>query len=139
MKLGLSLDNILQKVWKTDLRTSKFVAVVKAKRINKLGTAPAISFETITRVPGEGYRTHKCYIFAADKNYRGPLSKCPAIKVGCDCERHKFTYEVALYLKGASNIIYSNGAYPFETNFQGKPGCCKHILKALELVKRKGW
>lgn len=139
MKNGLSIDDILKRVWPVDLNNSKAVAVVSARKVKTKGGSPAIAFTTITRLPKQGTHRHKCYVFAADKNYVGPLSKCPAVKLGCDCGRYWSTFEVALHLRGASNIIYSNGAYPYVRNPNAKIACCKHLIKALRLVKARGW
>ena len=137
--MAINIDTLLRKVWATDYATSKYVSVLSAKKVKTKGGAPAILCKTITRIPQKGTRTHTCYVFAADKNYKGPLSKCPAVKVGCDCGRHWSTFEVALHLKGASNIIYSNGAFPYERNSSAKIGICKHLFKALQLIKARGW
>ena len=56
-----------------------------------------------------------------------------------NCARYWSTFEVALHLRGASNIIYSNGAYPYVRNPNAKIACCKHLIKALRLVKARGW
>jgi len=45
----------------------------------------------------------------------------------CDCEHFLYTCEVALHRYNASDIIYSSGAYPRETNPRMVPQLCKHL------------
>lgn len=131
MKNGLSIDDILKRVWPVDLNNSKAVAVVSARKVKTKGGSPAIAFTTITRLPKQGTHRHKCYVFAADKNYVGPLSKCPAVKLGCDCitgetkvltdKGYKTIYEL-LYSKDKEiNYVVNGEVYPStKPFFKGK-------------------
>lgn len=79
---GLSIKQILSKVWALDLANSKYVTVYKVK---PLKGKQGYQFYTITREPGKGARKHTMFVYAADARYDGPLYKCPKVKVGCDC------------------------------------------------------
>lgn len=132
---GLSIKQILEKAWALDIATSKYVSVYKVKPIkNRNG----YTITTLTREPGQGVRKHSMFIFAADSRYNGPLYLCPKVKIGCDCERWLFTFEVAMTYRGAANVIFSNGMLPLETNRGLKIGVCKHLIRALiYIVKNK--
>lgn len=125
---GINAIQFIKKVAKTQLKNSKYVAI-KSVQIHK--TKPLIKFTTVTREPGQDPRIHVQRIYAADSNYKGRLCECPALKIACDCGNALFMWEVSDALKGAADIIYSNGAFPIITNPSLRPGCCKHIFKDL--------
>ena len=128
---GISALQFVRKVAKTQLANSQYVAL---RRVQRHKTKPLIKFQTITRMPNEQPRIHVQRIYAADPNYVGPLSKCPAIKVACTCGNNLFQWEVANAYRGGSDIIYSNGDFPIEKNPGLRPGCCKHVLKCLLFI-----
>lgn len=135
-KNGMSLTEILRKCQRVDIDGSKSVAVVSdsvRKQRNALVTT------TKTRPgPGENrYHYHNQRVYPVDRSYTGTLAACPAVKVSCTCERHLYTYEVALWKRGAADIIYSNGAMPNETNPRLIPGCCKHIIQVCRYIFRE--
>jgi len=125
---GINAITLIRKILKAQLKYSKYVAV---RSIKKHKTKPLVRIETITKVPGESPRSHITNIYAADPDYEGKLYNCPAIRVSCNCKDFLFRREVALTLKNAAEIRYSNGDMPIETNPQLIPATCKHIFKAL--------
>ena len=125
---GINALQFIKKVAKTQLMNSRYVKLVSVQR-NK--NKPLIKFTTITQEPNQKPRKHVQRIYAADQNYKGPLYLCPRLKVTCDCGNNLFQWEVANAYRGASDIIYSNGDYPIDTNPSLRPGCCKHLLKCL--------
>ncbi len=128
---GISALTLVKKVAKTQLLNSQYVSL---RRVQIHKTKPLIKFETLTRMPGEKPRVHVQRIYAADPNWKGPLSQCPAIKIACTCGNYLFEWEVANAYRGASDIIYSNGNFPIETNPSLRPGVCKHVLKCLLFI-----
>jgi len=64
-------------------------------------------------------------VYARDENYSGPLHKCPQIVLRCECPRHMFMWEHALWNIGAAEIMEpSTGETPQKHNIPLKPGCC---------------
>lgn len=59
------------------------------------------------------------------------LSSLENIKVSCNCADYKYRFEAANHNIGLSDIIYSNGQLPVETNPGLIPGICKHITKCV--------
>lgn len=125
---GINAVQFIRKVAKTQLINSNYV---KLQSVQRHKTKPLIKFTTVTKEPGQQARVHVQRIYAADPNYKGPLFQCPALKLACDCGNNLFQWEVANAYRGASDIIYSNGDMPIETNPGMRPGCCKHLLKCL--------
>lgn len=125
---GLNSIQLIKKIAKTQLKNSRYVKI-KSVQINK--NKPLIKFTTVTYEPGQEPRTHVQRIYAADQTYKGPLYLCPAIKCACSCGNWLFQWETAGAYRGYSDIIYSNGDYPIETNPNLKPGVCKHLFKCL--------
>jgi len=66
------------------------------------------------------------------------VSRSKNIIVDCSCDDFKFTWEVALEKAGLARIFRSNGDRPVEKNPFMIPGGCKHIFRALVLIKRRG-
>lgn len=128
---GVTAIQLIKKVAKTQLLNSQYVSI---KNIYRSKSKPLIKMQTLTKIPGERPRVHVQRIYAADINYKGPLSECPAIKIACDCGNNLFQYEVANSYRGCSDIVYSNGDFPIETNPGLRPGCCKHVLKDLLFI-----
>jgi hypothetical protein len=60
------------------------------------------------------------------------------VKVTCSCPDYCFMFEVALYRKGAADLIYSNGRMPNEKNSNRVPGMCKHLIRMCDLLVTKG-
>jgi hypothetical protein len=61
--------------------------------------------------------------------YEGSVSKDSPVWVSCSCPDFLYRWEVALAARNNSSVIYSNGAYPKQTNPQMTPGVCKHVLR----------
>ena len=98
----------------------------------------AIATKTVTRKDRGPDTTYKQIIFARDPTYKGALIDCPQIILHCQCARHQFMWEYALWEVGAANIITSNGNKPVETNPRMRAGCCKHaVMSYLKLKERK--
>lgn len=127
--------------------TEKFVSVepdlVNARYVRLLGYKHviykdrlSIFTKTITTIPGEKPRKHFQLVYPRNRNYNGPLYKCPRIVVTCDCKRFLFMWEWALWNQGAAEIIHSNGKPPYQKNPNFLPSGCKHLLVVLNAVKR---
>lgn len=125
---GINAIQFIKKVWKTQLVNSQYVSI---KSVQRHKTKPLIKFTTLTREPGQEPRIHVLRIYSADPNYKGRLSECPALKLSCNCLNFGYVFETSLALRGAADIIYSNGDFPIQTNPTIRPGCCKHTFKAL--------
>jgi hypothetical protein len=86
---------------------------------------------------GEVYRTIQCICTGGSKphmvrtTYYGPYDGRAMIWASCDCEYFLYHCEVALQKKGSSDIQYSNGASPNQTNPGLIPCMCKHIAAVL--------
>lgn len=57
------------------------------------------------------------------------------VKVSCSCPDYTFRWEYANHKAGASDIVYSNGEPPVETNPNMKPGLCKHGLALAKYLR----
>lgn len=66
------------------------------------------------------------------------LDKKKHIDISCSCPDFLFRHEVALADKDASQVEYSNGDYPKDTNPLLKPTCCKHCLAFYSFLYSKG-
>lgn len=58
--------------------------------------------------------------------------------VSCSCDDFMYTWEVALHMKGAARIEFSNAEMPDTRNPARIPGCCGHIVKLGEFLRDKG-
>lgn len=133
---GMSAVQILRKVGKVQLQNSKYVRI---KRVQYNERSNLYKFTTETYDPEtKQYRIHIQRIYPADREYRGKLSECPAIKITCSCGFHLFFSEVSLSYHNASDVIYSDGSYPIIRNPSLKPWACKHLLKDLLFLVQKG-
>jgi hypothetical protein len=133
---GMSAVQILRKVGKVQLQNSKYVRI---KRVQYNERSNLYKFTTETYDPEtKQYRIHIQRIYPADREYKGKLSECPAIKVTCSCGNYLFCAEVALSYHNAADIIYSDGSYPIIKNPSLKPQVCKHLLKDLLFLVQKG-
>lgn len=61
------------------------------------------------------------------------------VKVSCSCPDFWATWEVALARRGAADVMYSNGELPIVRNPRMIPACCKHVVKTVDLLFRKGY
>jgi len=127
---GFPITLLLKKVWATQLRTSKFVNIAKVDIVNN----HEINFTTVTREPGGKPRLHRLRVYSSDPNYEGRLVDCKSVRYECDCEDHKYRKEVADTMNNISNIKYSNGNMPLQTNPSLIPGICKHAFKAMMYI-----
>lgn len=59
------------------------------------------------------------------------------VKVQCTCEFFLFSCEYALYKQGAADIHFSNGKRPNIRNPHRIPFVCKHLYRALLILKEK--
>lgn len=128
---GVNMIKLIKKVAKTQIINSQYVSI---KRVDINKEKPLIKIWTVTRDPKQTPREHIQRIYAADQSYKGPLYLCPAVKVTCDCGNNLFQWEISNAYHGISDVIYSNGDFPIQTNPGLQPGVCKHILKALLFI-----
>lgn len=59
------------------------------------------------------------------------------IVLSCSCPDFKYRHEVALYMKGGSQITYSNGRRPKITNPRLRRTCCKHCLRFYQFLSKE--
>lgn len=59
------------------------------------------------------------------------------VTVACSCGDHLYRHEVALWSKGAADIIYSNGDFPVITNPELQIRMCKHLCALYLAIKPK--
>ena len=104
------------------------VALVSAKKSKKYNIWKTI---TRTNILGEKPRKHMQEITLLSGE---SVSKSGKIKVSCDCGFFLYVCEVALYLQGAADIIYSNGELPKTTNPKKVPLVCKHLHTVLKRI-----
>jgi len=57
--------------------------------------------------------------------------------VHCSCSWFKYNAEVALSIRGSSDIISSSGKMPKKTNPTLKPWICKHLIACIPIVEKK--
>jgi len=127
---GFPVTLLLKKVWAVQLKTSKYVNIAKVDIVSNR----EINFVTVTRIPGEAPRLHRVRVYSSDPNYPDRLVDCKSVRYECDCADHKYRKEVADSLHYISDIKYSNGNMPLETNPGMVPGICKHAFKALMYI-----
>lgn len=135
---GMSLQRILDKTPEDVLSRLKPVVLSGIKRNSKTGTIKA---KTVTReVDSKGHVERRAYsilVQLADPEDSGPLYKSEAVKVSCGCPYFMYHCEVALWAKGAADIIHSNGEHPGVKNPRMIPYPCKHLVKVLREIKKK--
>lgn len=134
---GLTIIDLLKKIGKTQLQNSKYVRIKKVE-FNKTRNLYKFTTETYDPVKKET-RIHVQRIYPRNPYYTGKLSEArDGVKITCNCGFHLFYSEVALFNHAASDIIYSNGDYPIDTNPNLKPWGCKHCFKDLLFLVQKG-
>ena len=63
------------------------------------------------------------------------LDKSLHVNISCSCPDFLYRFEVALSLKDAYQIEYSNGALPVVTNPALRAACCKHCIAMYSKIK----
>ena len=109
------------------------MTVIKLRR-GKYNGWPGFLSETITVDGNKLPRRYKHHIVAKDGL---PIRESKAIHVACQCERFKFFWEVALNVRGAADIILSNGEMPVITNPRLLVSGCKHLLAVCHDIVRQ--
>ena len=123
----------------SDIKWAAWVFVQKFRKLTASNGQPVYRSESLTIKPNTPPdRIHYFSMRARDPNYKGSLSKCPALKFQCTCERFVFYYEYALYYYGAADLLRCNGQYPVQTNPGLRIGGCKHAIKALQVLISRG-
>lgn len=131
--MALSLKELIKNIPKEpDAKNSRYVRISKATK----KADHEYWYQTVTNIPGQKSRKHTQWI--KDLTKKG-LYNTPEIFVACDCERHKFVWEYALWKRGASMIRFCNGEPPVETNPRLWPAACKHVYVVLnDILRKKG-
>ena len=129
---GLSAHYILSRTPKYVKARGGYVKLISAKRLKR---NQIWRTATRTNILGERPRRHfQEVIVLTDKK----IADKARLKVSCDCGFFLYTCEVALFLRGAADIIYSNGEMPVRTNPKKVPLVCKHLYVVLSrLIKSK--
>ena len=88
---------------------------------------------------GVRYGIYKFYLPSTHltKPGKDPLSSLSW--VWCSCPYFKYTVEVALWLREASSIIFSNGAYPRIRNPSARPFLCKHLYGGMPIAAKASY
>jgi len=129
---GLSAHFMLSRTPKYVRHRAGYVKLISAKRLKR---NPIWRTATRTSILGERPRRHFQEIIVLTD---GKIADKARLKVSCDCGFFMYTSEVALFLRGASDIIYSNGELPVHTNPKKVPLVCKHLWVVLNrLIKAK--
>lgn len=149
-KPGLAFKKIIENVLpEPDERNSKWVyfrtgkkGVISIKNSGEVikSKHKAVKSATVTEYtphydPEPPPRVHHQVVWARNPNYVGPLWKCPNVVVHCDCSRHTFKWEYALWHHGSAQIINGNGKPPVKTNPRMVPATCKHILQVFHRLR----
>jgi hypothetical protein len=122
-----------------DRKWAPYVRTVSIKKLTADDGRLVYRFRLITIHPDTPpNRWHYFTVRARNANYKGLLSRCPALKIQCDCERFVFYYEYANWHKGVSDILRCNGEFPIETNPSLRVGACKHALVSLTTLINRG-
>jgi len=134
----MKLDQLLAKSTRLRKLNATLVKVVGFKTgRDKKGFATAVAK---TYTPTE-YNVRGQRVNARDKNkYVSSVKFIDAklnVKVSCSCPDFCFRYEVANHVKGAADVIYSNGEIPESTNPEMRPGLCKHLIALRTLIKER--
>lgn len=129
-EIALKAREIVNNAFKTDKKNTRFVAPARIENIPR-----GYRVSTITKIPGQRSRLHRVTVFM-ERGYHGPFTRCPHVKVGCDCERYKFFWNYALLQRDAAVRDRTNGEPPVVTNPEEIPGICKHGIIALRLLIR---
>ncbi len=87
-------------------------------------------YETYTETKSK-YRTSIRSISPENPDLKGGAGD---VIVSCSCPDFMYRWEVALAVKNAAKVKYSNGAYPKITNPKGKTSICKHLVAIAEDV-----
>lgn len=138
-KRGYSARELLTKGMKNpDSINAYWVHVIDYKKLIAKDKRLTVAYVTQTRNPGEKPRRHKLRISARDQKYRGLICEAPKVIVTCDCHRHTFKWEYALWNGGAAKLINGNGEPPVITNPRMLIRVCKHLIVGLgHLIKNK--
>lgn len=129
---GLSAHYMLSRTPKYVRNRGGFVKLVSAKAMKR---TPILKTLTRTNVLGEKPRKHYQQI----EKLSGETIKDKAkLKVSCDCGFFLYVCEVALFLRGAADIIHSNGEMPVRTNPKKVPLVCKHLYIVLTRLIKAG-
>ncbi len=91
--------------------------------------------EVVTRSSGKPWDSGKFRTvkFRFHGKHKNPLNA--RAWVSCDCPWFLYVCEVALVKNDSSDVVHSNGMKPKQTNPKMKPQICKHIVKAMAVVK----
>ncbi len=130
---GLTLTQILSKTTASRIELSAYVTVKNLKFgiSKKLGIPKAVA-QCYSKEAGKDNRL-KIYHYATMIEFY-PKSK---VKVSCSCPDHLYRWEYALARKGASYLTYSNAEPPTTTNPNLVAGCCKHVYRLADELKRQ--
>ena len=127
---AIRAKDIVKHSFPTDHRNARYVAPARVEL-----TKHGYCVYTITKIPGERARTHKVLINMAP-GFTGTFSRCPSVRVDCDCARHKFVWNYALQEYDAAIRERTNGQPPVITNPTEEPGACKHMVVAIQYLSK---
>lgn len=113
-----------------------FVDILQTKVKKSKAGNPLVVCKTRSSTTSQGKAKPK----GSSNTYVSTIEVLPSSKVivSCSCQDFMYTWEVALSLKGAARIEYSNGDQPNEKNPRNVPGACKHLVAIGQSLIDKG-
>ena len=120
---GLTARQLLSYTPRRIKENAEYVRVRKVKR--KKGENFSLAVTTTERSHATEKQPHYQSIeILSPKGERNIFDRHTRVKLSCDCSNFLYTWEYALFKKGAADIIYSNGEPPDTTNPKRIPGIC---------------
>ena len=132
--MPLTMDQILRNTEseriqkaRTTVRVHKLKLAVSKSTKLPLAITQTFSIDRLADGSKKVNKYVSMMLFMANKN----------VKISCSCDDFKFRMEWALWRKGASDIMFSNGDPPDVTNPAQIGGACKHLVAMWDLLKEK--
>jgi hypothetical protein len=132
----LTVKQIMDAAPKNRQKKAKYVAIRAMKiKTNAEGMPIVLAKTQTTQKPGGGLISDK-----KANLYLTTVEVYPKkqVIVSCSCDDFMYTWEVALSMKGAARIEFSNGEMPDERNPLKIAGCCGHIYALADHLIGKG-
>lgn len=134
---GMSMSLLLKKQPRYMLNSSEDIVIRTLKHAKTKGGMPAIT-GTSRDLNTKPMRVHKFQVIGMDKS-KQRITGQKRIKVSCSCEFFMFYSEYALWTWGAASIRYSNGQPANVRNPGNHPILCKHLVQALETIRKNNF
>lgn len=134
--MAMTMKQIISKAGATRRNAAAYVDLLQTKVKKSKAGNPLVVCKTRSNATAQGKAKAK----GAANTYVTTIEVLPSSKVvvSCSCDDFMYTWEVALNLKGAARIEYSNGEQPNERNPLNIGGCCKHLVALGQSLIDKG-